>query len=159
MSQYLIGIDIGTSACKVAIFNKVGEVIASDSHSYPIYYPQEGYVEQDPEEWWQGICIATKKVVEKAKINVKDIVGVGIDGQSWSAIPVDKEGNLLAKTPIWMDIRSQDICERLNNIIGEEEIFHIAGNSLQPSYTTAKIIWFKENMPEVFYKTDKFLQS
>ena len=58
-----------------------------------------------------------------------------------------------------MDTRAQDICERLNKEIGEDKIFEVAGNSLQPSYTTAKIIWYKENLPEVYEKIDKILQS
>lgn len=57
------------------------------------------------------------------------------------------------------DNRAQDICERLNKEIGEDKIFEVAGNSLQPSYTTAKIIWYKENLPEVYEKIDKILQS
>ena len=85
--DYLLGIDIGTSACKGAIFNKNA---------------------------------------------------------------IDHEGNVLTDTPIWMDTRAQEICDRLNNEIGSENIFNVAGNSLQPSYTTAKILWYKENMPEVY---------
>ena len=84
---------------------------------------------------------------------------MGIDGQSWSAIAVDKEGNVLTNTPIWMDTRAQEICDWLNEKVGAEKIFQVAGNSLQPSYTTAKILWYQENMPEVYEKIDKILQS
>ena len=86
-------------------------------------------------------------MIRKADIRPEEIAGVGIDGQSWSAIAIDKGGKVLANTPIRMDTRAQSICDRLNEEIGEEEIFRIAGNSLQPSYTTAKILWYKENLP------------
>ena len=85
-----------------------------------------------------------RNVFEKAGIASEEIAGVGIDGQSWSAIAIDKEGKVLTNTPIWMDTRAQSICDCLNEEIGADKIFEVAGNSLQPSYTTAKIIWYKK---------------
>lgn len=114
MKSYLLGIDIGTSACKVAVFDKEGKVLAAANGDYPVYYPQEGWAEQNPEEWWSAVCRATKETVQKAGIDPAEIAGVGIDGQSWSAIALDKEGKVLTNTPIWMDTRAQDICEQLN---------------------------------------------
>lgn len=157
--QYLLGIDIGTSACKVAVFGREGQVIASQSGDYPVYYPQEGWAEQNPEEWWEAVCGAIRRALEKGGIQPEEIAGVGIDGQSWSAIALDKEGNVLTNTPIWMDTRAQSICDRLNEEIGADAIFEVAGNSLQPSYTTAKILWYQENLPEIYEKIDKILQS
>ena len=159
MGQYLLGIDIGTSACKIAIFKKDGTVVATANGDYPVYYPHPGWAEQNPEEWWSAVCQAIKIALKKGAVAPEEIAGVGIDGQSWSAIAVDKDGQVLTNTPIWMDVRAQDICEELNEKIGADAIFQLAGNSLQPSYTTAKIIWYQRNMPEVYEKTDKILQS
>lgn len=156
---YLLGIDIGTSACKAALFDRKGQVLAAANGEYPVYYPEEGWAEQNPEEWWSAVCEAVRQVIRKAGIQPEEIAGVGIDGQSWSAIAIDKGGKVLTNTPIWMDTRAQSICDRLNEEIGEDEIFRIAGNSLQPSYTTAKIVWYKENLPEVYSKIYKILQS
>ena len=159
MKPYLLGIDIGTSACKVAVFEKSGMVVAAANGDYPVYYPKEGWAEQDPEEWWSAVCQAVKKAIQKAGIAPEEIAGIGIDGQSWSAIAMDKDGNVLTNTPIWMDTRAQSICDRLNEEIGAEQIFEVSGNSLQPSYTTAKILWYKENLPEVYQRIHKILQS
>lgn len=159
MTPYLLGIDIGTSACKVAIFDKEGNVVAAENRDYDVYYPQPGWAEQNPEEWWRAVCSAVKNALKKGKIDPEAIAGIGIDGQSWSAIAVDKAGNVLTNTPIWMDTRTQDICEELNTRIGKENIFALAGNSLHPSYTTAKILWYQKNLPEVYAKTEKILQS
>ena len=156
---YLIGIDIGTSACKVAIFEKSGSVVAAASGDYPVYYPEEGWAEQNPEEWWSAVCQAVRKVIINSGIQAEQIAGIGIDGQSWSAIAVDKDGTVLTNTPIWMDTRAQGICDRLNQEVGADNIFQVAGNSLQPSYTTAKILWYKENLPEIYGKIYKILQS
>ena len=159
MEQLLLGIDIGTSACKVALFNRRGEVLSQSNKGYPLYYPQPGWVEQDPDEWWEAICAGIREVLDNSGVRPEDIAGIGIDGQSWSAIPVDRDGNCLAKTPIWMDTRARDICERVKEEVGFDRIFAVAGNDFLPSYSTPKMLWFKEERPEIFEKTDKFLQS
>lgn len=159
MKQYLLGIDIGTSACKIAVFEPEGNVLATASGDYNVYYPKPGWAEQNPQEWWEAVCGAVKEVLERGKIQPTDIAGVGIDGQSWSAIPIDKEGNVLANTPIWMDTRSDEICRELDERIGAQRIFELCGNPLQPSYTSPKILWYKKHMPKVYERTYKILQS
>ena len=159
MNEYLLGIDIGTSSCKVALFEKDGTVVASTTGDYAVYYPHPGWAEQNPDEWWEAVCGAVKELLENSKVNPVDIKGIGIDGQSWSAIAIDREGRVLTNTPIWMDTRAKDICDRLNESIGKERIFEVCGNPLEPSYTTAKILWYKENLPDVYRNIWKILQS
>lgn len=155
----LLGIDIGTSACKVAVFDEDGSVLAQSNQPYEVYYPKRGWVEQDPEEWWNAICKGIHEVLAAGSVDVSAIAGIGVDGQSWSAIPVDSEGKVLAKTPIWMDTRARDLCEEIKASVGADEIFAVAGNDFLPSYTTPKMIWFKRKLPEVYRKTAYFLQS
>lgn len=157
MAKLLLGIDIGTSACKVAVFEKSGKVIAQTNKPYKLYYPNPGWVEQNPDEWWNAIVDGIKEILKT--VSADDIAGIGIDGQSWSAIPVDKAGNCLHNTPIWMDTRARDICERVVSEVGFDEIFEVAGNGFEPAYTTPKMLWFKENKPEIYNNTYKFLQS
>ena len=159
MGSYLLGIDLGTSSCKAAVFDIDGHVMASSTKTYPVYYPRQGWAEQNPEEWWNGICGALKEIWDSGKVRPSEIACVGLDGQSWSAIALDGEGKCLTKTPIWMDFRAQDICDRLNGRIGQEKIFELAGNTLRPSYTTPKVLWYQENLPEVYEKTQVILQS
>lgn len=159
MEKLLLGIDIGTSACKVAVFNKKGNVLAQSNQGYKLYYPNPGWVEQNPDEWWKSICIAIKETLEKGNINPSQIAGIGIDGQSWSAIPVDKNGNCLHNTPIWMDTRARHISARITNALGFDTIFNIAGNAFEPAYTTPKLLWFKETLPHIYKETYQFLQS
>ncbi|MGI5893297.1 MAG: xylulokinase [Candidatus Merdivicinus sp.] len=155
----LLGIDIGTSACKTALFTPDGELCAQGSAEYAVYYPQAGWAEQEPEEWWQAACRAVRGMLEKYAVSPEEIAGIGIDGQSWSAIPIGKDGEVLARTPIWFDTRASEICEKLGREIGEEEIFKLCGNPLKPSYSLPKIVWFREQMPEVYQKAVCFLQS
>ena len=159
VESYLLSIDIGTSSCKVVIFDTDGREIASTNQLYKVYYPAEGFAEQNPDEWWQATCNAIKEALEVSKVNPSSIAGIGVDGQSWSAIAIGKDGQVLTNTPIWMDTRAKDICDRVNKEIGQDKIFDLCGNSFQPSYTTPKILWYKENMPEVYKNTSRILQS
>ncbi len=159
MKNLLLGIDVGTSACKVALFTPDGQVVAQESCEYNVYYPKPGWVEQNPEEWWDAVCISIRKMICTSGIDPADITGIGIDGQGWSAIPVDLDGKVLCNSPIWMDTRAHEICDELRIQIGEAKIFDVCGNPLQAAYTLPKILWFKQNRPEVYRKIHKILQS
>ena len=67
MRELLLGVDIGTSACKVAVFNREGEVIASGNGGYQVYYPHPGWAEQNPDEWWSAVCSAIGDVLKKGR--------------------------------------------------------------------------------------------
>ena len=159
MEPVLLGIDLGTSACKTALFDPDGRVLAQESEEYPVYYPQPGWAEQEPEEWWRAICTAVRRTLRNSGIRPEQVAGVGIDGQSWSAIPVDRDDRVLARTPIWFDTRAAEICGEVKEKIGEERIFALCGNPLKPSYTLPKILWFQKYAPEVYGKAACFLQS
>lgn len=159
MGRQILGIDIGTSACKAAVFEEDGKVLAQANQPYRVYYPENGWAEQDPVQWWQAVCEGIREVLAADGVSAEDICGIGVDGQSWSAIPVDKKGNVLHNTPIWMDTRARHICDRINREIGSDAVFEVSGNAFLPSYTTPKMIWFREERPAVFEKTYKFLQS
>lgn len=76
---YLLGIDIGTSSCKAAVFTPDGAVVVSASASYPVYYPESGWAEQDPEDWWKGACEAVRGLWESGRVRPEEIAGIGID--------------------------------------------------------------------------------
>lgn len=159
MLQVLLGIDIGTSACKVAAFDLDGAVLAVASEEYPTYFPEPGHVEQDPREWLAAVYAAIRTMLSSGAVDAAQIAGIGVDGQSWSCIPVDAAGEVLANNPIWLDTRSEAVCRRLAERVDEAEILALSGNPFKASYTTAKILWFKENAPDVYRRTKYFLQS
>ena len=107
MATYLLGIDVGTSACKAALFQPNGEAVAQAASEYPVYYPKAGWAEQNPEDWWAGVCKAVLQILQNSGISPADIAAVGVDGQSWSAIAADAQGVSLCNTPIWTDTRAR----------------------------------------------------
>ena len=159
MEKLLLGIDIGTSACKVAIFDLDGNVITQSNKPYLVYYSEKDFVEQDAEEWWNAVCEAIKECLKENDINPLRIAGIGIDGQGWAALPVDVKGKPLHNAIIWMDRRSSKQCEEVLEKIGKERILEVSGNSFDATYTTPKILWLKENKPDIYMNTYKFLQS
>ena len=159
MSDYILGIDVGTSSCKAAVFDVNGAVVDSRTQDYPIYYPQPGHVEQKPAEWWAHVCDAVRDILSAGKVRPSDIEAVGVSGQSWSAIVVDKAGEILFDDPIWMDTRASDICREVGASIGEKAIFDLCGNPFAPAYTTPKLIWFQRNYPDKFKTAYQILQS
>ena len=159
MRTLLLGVDIGTSSCKTALFDPEGKVVAQGGCEYPVSYPRKGWAEQDPAQWWEGVCRAVREMISDNGIDPAEIAGIGTDGQSWSAIALDREGNVLCPTPIWTDTRSAEVCRETAEHTGAEKLFELCGNPAQPGYTWPKILWYRENRPEVFEKTEKILQS
>lgn len=159
MKTCLLGVDIGTSACKTALFDPEGRVLAQGGCDYPVYYPQRGWAEQEPDAWWDGVCQAIREMMAESGVSPSQIAGIGVDGQSWSAVAVDGQGNVLCPTPIWTDTRCETICREVKERIPEEELFSVCGNPVQPGYTWPKILWYQRHLPEVFGKTEKILQS
>lgn len=159
MRELLMGIDIGTSSCKVAVFTPEGRVLASGNGKYPVYYPKPGWVEQQPDEWWQAVAGSVRKIFADTDIQPEEITGIGVDGQSWSAVAVGRDGRVLCPNPIWMDTRAEGICREVNERIGADRIFDLAGNPFQPMYTTPKVLWYRQERPELYERIDKILQS
>ncbi len=156
--ELLLGIDVGTSSCKVAFFQKDGTVVAAGTGKYPIYHPKPGWAEQSPEDWWTAVYQTIRSLLDGEHISASDVKGIGVDGMSWAAVAIDREGEVLANTPLWMDTRSGQICARLREQYGGDTFFKVSGNPLQPFYTTGKILWYREEMPQMYEKIDKILQ-
>ena len=159
MGAYLLGVDIGTSACKAALFDENGDIAAQASREYPVRYPSCGMAEQDPDEWWSAACACIREIIETSSVPARDIAGIGVDGQSWSAVAVDRTGAVLCPTPIWTDTRSAKQCSEILARVPEKELFAVSGNPLAPGYSLPKILWYKKCLPDVYGKTAYILQS
>ena len=110
MKTCLLGVDIGTSSYKTALFDAGGKALARSGSDYPVAYPRRGWAEQAPDQWWSGVCRAIRDMMGESGVSPADIAGIGVDGQSWSAITLDGQGNVLCPTPIWTDTRCGVIC-------------------------------------------------
>lgn len=154
---YLLGIDIGTSGTKTVLFDELGNTIASALEEYPLYQPHIGWAEQDPEDWWQATAAGIRKVIDKSGVKAEDISGIGLSGQMHGLVMLDAENKVLRRSIIWCDQRSTAECEQITSLIGAERLIEITANPALTGFTASKIMWVKNNEPEIFEKTKKIL--
>lgn len=159
MGNKIIAWDLGTGGNKASLYDEKGNCLAAEFVDYPTYYPDLGWHEQKPEDWWNAVVKSTKMLLEKTKIDKEEIVGCGISGHSLGSVPLDKDGNLLREqTPIWSDSRAVKQAEEVFKRYPEEKWYSLTGNGFGPAlYTAFKILWYKENEPEMFEKIDKVI--
>lgn len=158
MSDYLLGIDLGTSSCKTALLTIEGKVFCSSIMEYPTHFPKKDWAEQQSDKWWYALVNTVKKILDDTGINPSKIIGVGIDSQGSVVLPVDKRGETLRPGLIWMDRRSEKQCKWIDENL-KETLWKINGNHNDPSNIAPKILWIKDNEPDVYKNTYKFLHA
>lgn len=156
--SYVLGFDLGTSSCKAALYNKRLEQVCAVSREYPTFFPAPGWAEQPAGQWWEAFCLSVPECLEKAGVNPAEIAAVAIDSMGSAALPVDSAGEALHPGLLWMDRRSAPQCEQMNRQLGER-LFEITGNRNDPSNIASKLLWYKQERPEVYRKTHKFLHA
>jgi len=161
-NQYILIHDIGTTGSKACLFSVDGELISTYYYRYDTFYPGPNMAEQRPQDWYEAVIISTRELLRKTKVEPQNIVAISWSGQMMGTIPVDRDGNLLQdKVMIWADSRAVEeakyIIERIG---GWENFYRITGaGQYIANYTIAKILWLKNNRPEIYKKTYKFLQA
>src|SRR5215207_554027 len=156
-TQYFLGIDTSTTSSKALIMNEHGEVIAVASSPHTLQTPRPLWSEQDPREWWEAVAASIRSVLETAGIGGEGIEAVGLTGQMHGLVLLDEAGNVLRPAILWNDQRTQSQCDEIHRIIGKEKFIQITGNIALTGFTAPKILWVKENEPEVFAKAKHVL--
>lgn len=146
--NYLIGIDVGTSATKTVLFDENGQVIASASREYPMEQPHNGWAQQRPEDWRDAVLETLAKVKELSGADSKDIKGIGISGQMHGLVMLDENGQVIRPSIIWCDQRTGAEVEDMLKLMPRERWIQITANPPLTGWTAAKILWVRKNEPE-----------
>ena len=154
----VLAYDVGTGGLKAALYSEQGIQIDALFEEYQVRSYQETWAEQDPEAWWSGFCKTTRTLIEKHDIHGRDIAVVSFSGQMMACLPVDRSGSALRDCIIWADRRSTAQTKRLHERIDEPNYYRITGNKIYPTYPLPKFMWLKDNEPELYKRTYKFLQ-
>ncbi|MGV8981286.1 xylulokinase [Clostridium sp.] len=154
---YVLGIDIGTSGTKTILFDEKGVNISSDFKDYPLYQPEIGWAEQNPEDWWEAVVATINGAVKKSGIKIEDIKGIGLSGQMHGLVMIDKAGKVLRPSIIWCDQRTSEECVEITKAVGAERLIEITANPALTGFTASKIMWVKKHQPELYKKTYKIL--
>jgi xylulokinase len=155
---YLLGFDLGTSSCKAVIVDDTLRIVTSVSHEYQTIIKPNGGAEQPAEQWWKSFCISVEECIRNAGITAAQIEAVGIDTMGSVVLPLDKAGKPLRNGFLWMDRRSKTQSEAVDRIAGQR-LFAITGNRADPSDIAPKLLWIKENEPDIYRQTWKFLHA
>jgi xylulokinase len=158
--MYFLGYDIGSSSVKASLINgETGECVADDffpKQEMKITAQQSGWAEQHPDLWWDNLKLATQSVLTKSKVDVKKIEAIGISYQMHGLVVVDKNKNILRPSIIWCDSRAAAIGDKAFSTLGSERCLGSLLNS-PGNFTASKLMWVKENEPEIYAQVDKFM--
>ncbi|MHA1581462.1 MAG: xylulokinase [Candidatus Baldrarchaeia archaeon] len=154
----ILSIDIGTSNCSVSLFTINGKKIHETKRNLSIISPSPGFFEHNPKELWISVKTCVKNITRKFKEKVDSIVAVGIAGHMPSPIPIDKNGTPLMNCILHLDTRAKPQVEKTLRKIEENEIYLRTGIRPNATYSGFKYLWIKENKPNVYRKTYKFLE-
>ena len=156
--DYLLTFDVGTTSVKTCVFDADINLIAKHTSEYKLDTKSDGTVEVPGEVYWQKLILSTKDIALKLGREFENITAVAITTQGETLIPVDAGGETLGNAVIWLDGRAAAQADRINRILSADDIYRKTGlpeiNGMTP---VSKILWFKENKPETYTKTYKFM--
>ncbi len=150
-----IGVDLGTSAVKLLAMSSEGEILKTVSVEYPISFPQSGWSEQNPEDWYKGTLEGIGRLLDGLKDKVVD--GIGVGGQMHGLVILDENDEVIRPAILWNDGRTTKETDYLNNVIGQDKLSEYTGNIAFAGFTAPKVLWVKENEPENFAKIKKLM--
>ena len=151
--SYFLGIDIGTSSTKSVLFDENGNSLLSSNYEYDIISPKNGYSEENPLDWFNATLKSIKDIAKK----YPNITGIGLSGQMHGLVLLDKDDNLLRNSIIWCDNRTEKERIEIETKIGKTRIKEITGNDAMAPFTLAKLLWVKNNEPEIYKNIDKVM--
>ncbi|RYX82531.1 xylulokinase [bacterium] len=146
----LLGIDIGTSGTKAIAVDESGKLVASASAEYELLTPQPLWAEQRPNDWWAATCHVCQQIV--AQVGSENIASVGLSGQMHGLVMLDKNGQVLRDAILWCDQRTQAQCDQIVARVGREILTTETANPVLTGFTAPKILWVRENEPEIAEK-------
>ncbi len=157
--KYIIAYDLGTGGIKSSLFDQDGTKVASAFEECKTYYPAEDFREQRPEDWWDVLVSTTKALLAKVDVDKEDIIGAGCSGHSLGVIPIGADGELLCDmVPIWSDARATAQEETFFKTYPYQKWYETTGSGFPAKlYGIFKIMWYNDNMPEVYEKAVSFI--
>jgi xylulokinase len=157
-ATYILAHDLGTTGNKATLFDREGKLVDSAFAAYPTHYPHPNWAEQEPADWWAAVCSTTRQLLTQTGVAASAIAAVGLCGQMMGCTPVDAQGRPLRSCIIWADQRAQAQANQIAERCGAEAVYQRSGHRPSPAYTAAKMLWVRDEQPEIFQKTACFLQ-
>lgn len=158
--MFYLGIDLGSSSVKLALIDKSTSqqlrVVKEPQEEMPMISTEKGWAEQNPEDWWQNVCIGLANLQKQHPEEFSQLEGIGISYQMHGLVLIDAQGEVLRNAIIWCDSRAVPIGEQAYQEMGENWCDTHLMNS-PANFTAAKLAWVKKNEPELFSRIYKFM--
>jgi xylulokinase len=155
--RFVLAHDTGTAGDKAVLTDLSGRILHASYQPYPVLYPRPEWAEQDPETLWQAVAGTTRQVIGAAGVDPKEILGVGISAQMFNLLPVDEEGRPVMPMLSWLDVRSTTQADRLLQGDLPSFLFQHTGNIPTAKDVIPKILWLKEERPDLWARTARLL--
>jgi xylulokinase len=146
--KLLLGIDVGTTGAKAVLVEPGGAVIAEATTEYQMSVPRPGWAEQNPDDWWQATVASIKQVL--GCTGGDSIAGIGLTGQMHGLVLLDEAGTVLRPCIMWNDQRTAVQCAEIEQKVGRAKLIELAGKPALTGFTAGKIVWVREQEPEVY---------
>ena len=151
----LLGIDVGTSGCKAAVFSEDGRMVALAYEEYDFQSPQPGWAELDSLKVWSLVKRTIGQAVAGAKAD--PVKAISVSSLAETVVPVTRDRRILGPAPLSFDMRGQEYLEELRGSISDEKLYQINGNTLGNNYSLTKLMWLKQHQPALYQQTQIFL--
>ena len=152
---YYIGADLGTSSLKLLLVASDGQVYRQLSQNYEVHYPQNGWSEQSPADWWEALATLLPRLIEG--VDPDDIRAIGVAGQMHGLVVLDGQDEVIRPTILWNDNRTARQTDYLNEVIGKQRLSDETANVAFAGFTAPKLLWLKENEPDNFARIAKIM--
>lgn len=146
----IIAHDLGTTGNKASLHHPDGRLQDAVTVNYPAHFATGGIAEQDPDDWWNAVVSTTRSLMEKSATPPESISGIVISGQMMGAVLLDVDNRPVRPAIIWADTRASAQYAQLSAALGEENAYTILGHRLNPTYSIEKIMWVRDNEPDVW---------
>lgn len=157
--QFVLAHDLGTTGNKATLYNAEGELVASTFDGYTVDYPHPNWAEQNPEDWWNAVCNSSRRLIAESGIAPDSIASVVFSGQMQGCVALDANANPLRSAIIWADQRAVAQTDWIAERIPSETMYAITGHRLSPAYTLSKMLWIRDNQPDIYAATHKFVHA
>ena len=153
--SYYIGIDLGTSACKLLLVDEKGQILNEVTKEYPLEFPKPGWSQQAPEDWRKAVMEGIPELL--TGFDGSAVAGIGCGGQMHGLVILDEADNVIRPAILWNDGRTAKQVDYFNNEITKEKLSSLTANIAFAGFTAPKILWMKENEPENYAKIAKIM--
>ncbi len=155
--SYVLGIDTSTTATKAILVDRTGTVVGVASSTYSYETPHPLWAEQEPDLWWTATCEAIKAVLAESGVTGDEVDALGLAGQMHGLVLLDEHDQSLRPAILWNDGRTGAECDDIRTLITKERFIQITGNDALTGFTAPKILWVRNNEPEVFAQASHIL--